>query len=1308
MRRLIILGVLALLLPPAAFAQINATVTGTVSDASAALIPGVEVTATNVNTGIEQISLTNETGNYNFVSLQPGTYKISATLSGFQTQTFEGVQLSQAQQVRLNFTLQVAGLSNTVEVTVAADTALATTTSSVGSVLPTQEIQTLPMASRDVYNLLNTIPGVVGGTNFGGTGNRQLNLSRDGLSVNDTRFNAAGGQNGPFVSPDLVEEVQVVIGNVDPSVGRGSGQVSLQTRSGSNQFHGALFDYNTNSALGANDFFSNQQGRKPDYSNRNQFGGRLGGPIIRNKAFFFVLIDETRYIKRENFVANVLTPEARRGIFRYINGQQNGNALSASKSVDQNGNILNPANLRQFCLFGDNGCGVPGIAGANDPFRTAPMDNAYWRQFLAAMPLPNDYTKGDGLNTAGYKWTRRYEGCCAGNGSGPSVDRDQLNLRFDYQINSKNTVTFTTSREHEWSDSAGLLSDWPIGYNAKTYYFPGLYTTAWTSTISTTLLNTFRFGQKVTGNHLREAFSVGCCSSRERDPATWNDRTPEAQKVYDLFPKSNGYPFYPIPSGFMFGVANQNGGVGNLKHAFGGNRSNYNYTRQFSDSVSWVKGSHSFTFGFESVKNWSGPSWALQTEQIPTVQFGQGNFPVSNITSTRFPGLNSTDATNATALLNDLAGSVGGITFGRVIHTPTQTTWDDILTDPRLLRHATQQDYSGFMKDTWNASKNLTLNLGVRYDKFGVMYDQKGMMATIVGGENGLFNYRNNGTLTRSQLVGKNSPNPNVLLYPNDWKDFGPSVGFSYQIPWFSKTTVIRGGYGVNYASPLVTRDIDNTFGSSPGSVDLYGNGGSTGGKPFSPTTYATMNQVQLPLPAKTQPGNVVVPVTDKSTGTNVFGDDRRTPYIQSFNLSVQRDLAPGLNLTVAYVGNKGTRLGDNYQINEPEISSNGFLGAFNTTLAGGNAALFDRLLMGLNVPGVGVVNGTTLTGSQAMRRWSSTRTFVANGSVSQLANFLSTTNAITGVSGGLLTNGGLRQDFITASPQFTEAVIWKTTQNSTYHSVQTSLTQRFARGMSGQITYTLSKALGDSISGEAASAATSTLDPNNRRLNKGRLSFDRRHVIQGHGTWDLPLGNGKALLAGIPAWANHIVGGWQLSSVVSWLSGNPLTITSPVKTVGTVSNTSVPDIVGEFPKNLGKVTVGDAYVSYFPGLSSVLAPTAGLYGADPNNLASFSTNRNIVDASGRVLLTNPQAGKVGTLGTRWIEGPSAMQFDLSLAKKVAIRENVSFTFRADAVNVLNKPVWGDPNVNINSVDFGQITTATGNRSITLSARIDF
>ena len=579
------------------------------------------------------------------------------------------------------------------------------------------------------------------------------------------------------------------------------------------------------------------------------------------------------------------------------------------------------------------------------------------------------------------------------------------------------------------------------------------------------------------------------------------------------------------------------------------------------------------------------------------------------------------------------------------------------------------------------------------------------MIARAKGGENALFNYKTNGTLTESQLVGKGSPNPDELFWPNDWNNIGPSFGFSYRIPWFDRTTVVRGGYGVNYAGNPVILDFENDFGNSPGSADVY-----LPATPFVPTTYTDLNLVvsrgAIPLPAKTQPGIIQIPLTDKTQVMNTPTDNRVTPYIQSFNLSVQHDLSRGLTFEVSYIGNKGTKLFDKRSVNEPEIFSNGILDAFNVTRAGGDAPLFNQILMGRAIPGgVGTVNGTTLTGSQAFRRWASTRVFLANGSVAQFANFLSTTSAITGTAGGLLTGSGRSAAFITASPQFSNAQIWGTARNSTYHSMQAQLRKVFANGFSGQFTYTRSKSLGDAVGGETGAT---TIDPNNRKLNKGRLSFDRQNVLTGHATWELPIGTGRALLGGAGSWLNRVVGGWQLSTVSSWSSGEPLTITSNVATVGTISNTSLPDLVGDFPKSLGEVKVQNGYVEYFPGIVSQRAPTTGLYGTDPNGLASFATLFNVVDSSGRVLLTNPQPGKVGTLGTRWIEGPGQLSLDLSLAKRIPIRESVSFTMRVDAIDALNKPQWGNPNVNLNNANFGRITSASGSRNFTLSARIDF
>src|SRR5262245_7067526 len=195
MKKLVLAVLLCYLSSPAStFAQVNATVGGTVSDASGALIPGVDVRATNVNTGIATSRITNETGNYEFPSLQPGVYTVTAVLSGFQTQTFNNVQLSQGQQVRLNFTLRVGGVATQLEVVVEADTLLATTTASVGNVLPDREVLSLPVSTRNVLDLVTTAPGAVGEF-FAGATMGQVNTTRDGLVTTDGRY---AGSNGVY------------------------------------------------------------------------------------------------------------------------------------------------------------------------------------------------------------------------------------------------------------------------------------------------------------------------------------------------------------------------------------------------------------------------------------------------------------------------------------------------------------------------------------------------------------------------------------------------------------------------------------------------------------------------------------------------------------------------------------------------------------------------------------------------------------------------------------------------------------------------------------------------------------------------------------------------------------------------------------------------------------------------------------------------------------------------------------------------------------------------------------------------------
>jgi len=1289
--------------PLASYAQVNAVVGGTVSDASGALIPGVEVTARNVNTGIVATRITNETGTYEFPSLQPGVYSVSAALSGFQTATYNNVQLSQGQQVRLNFTLNVGTVAQAVEVVAEANTLLATTTASVGDVLPEVEVRSLPLASRNVLDLYRTAPGSVG-ENFGGADTTQLNTTRDGLPVMNGRYNATTGvYSAIFTSPDMVEEVQVIANNLDAAAGRGSAQVKLQTRAGTNEFHGALFYTNNNSALNSLGFFQNLVGSSKSYQNRNQFGGRVGGPIKQNKAFFFVLIDQQRYLAKQNVVTTVLTDPARQGIFRYLtanaagaNGgaaRRNGNALSTTPSVDLSGNVLgadpatgSPLFMNSFNVFSD----------VRDPNRPRIDPNWIGSQYLPRMPRPNDWTVGDGLNTAGFRWLRRINGSDSAEGEDPNTNRDHLTTRFDYQLSSNDKLTFTMSREEDWGVTGQTgLPDFPGGYYGDVRRTPYFYSAGWTKTVSATVLNEFRWGVKRDTWFGTSPFHRGCCVGGKSE----KDVDEQSREALASFPNVNGGLFYLQP-GLGLGT------YAPFSRVAAAPRFNPSPLLQFADTMSWTRGSHSFQAGAEFTRTGSGQTTTGGiASSIPHANLGVGTVPVTGITTTNFRGLQTNDVTTAENLLANLAGSIVDISEKFFINSPDQKNFLDYRDTIFTIRKYRQNDWAGFFKDNWKVSSNLTLNLGLRYDKYGVPYDITGMGQRPLGGEAALFGisgtdfnamwnpFAKSGSLSRVEPAGKHSPNPGVQVYQDDWNNFGPSLGFSYSLPWFKRSTVLRGGYGINYGGGLPEyQNYGRQIGAQPGSqIQVL----------YAGNTYLDVQRVDagvLPLNTGGARPDDAVPFTNRATAFTAYADKRAIQYAQNFNLSVQRELTRGLSLEVSYIGNKGTKLWNSVELNHVNVFENGILDAFNVTRNGGDAPLFDRIFMGLNVPGAGVVNGTTLTGSQALRRYTNTNQFIANGEVAAFANFLNTTPALTGENGGLLRRVGLPENFIVVNPQFGSVALHGNPDNSTYHAMQSQITKRLSNGVSGQFSYTWSRSLG----------ATGVRDPRNLGLAKGLNSFHRTHNIKSHYSWGLPFGPNRAFLANAPSWVHRAVEGWELSGIFSWTSGAPLTFSSSRQTL-TNRGTNYADLVGALPKDLGKVQVADGgIVTYFSGLSTAPAPIPA-FGGDTTLRGRF-TNQVVVDKSGNVILQNPQPGTTGNLGLALsgIEGPARLGLDMALQKRTRLSEGTMFTIRADAVNVLNRPIWNNPNTDINSSSFGRITGAGGSRTVTVNARVDF
>jgi hypothetical protein len=428
-----------------------------------------------------------------------------------------------------------------------------------------------------------------------------------------------------------------------------------------------------------------------------------------------------------------------------------------------------------------------------------------------------------------------------------------------------------------------------------------------------------------------------------------------------------------------------------------------------------------------------------------------------------------------------------------------------------------------------------------------------------------------------------------------------------------------------------------------------------------------------------------------------------KQPYIQNWNASLGREIAKGLVVDLRYVGSKGTKLIQSVNINEVNIFENGILNAFQVTDAGGNSPLLNQIFNGLNIPQVGVVNGTTITGSQAVRQNTTLQAYLLTNNVGGFANFLGYNTFVTGIRGGLIKNGGLPANFVVANPQFGTAALLGNFDNSTYNSFQVEANKRFQNGFQVQASYVRSKTLG-AYDGNTQNEEASFITLRNEHLSKQLMSFDIPNVFKISGVWDLPFGYGKPVLGSSHGILGRLVEKWQTAVIFNKQSGTPTSFSNNAG--GTFNTVNTTDIsLGALPS--GSVQKVGNNVVYFSGLTQVQDPTAKLL---PSNLQSLSTLYAVQGANGQTLLENPIPGQLGSLSPTSYRGLGTFTFNVQLSKAITLSQehNVTLRLRADALNVLNRPIWGTPNLNIDSTSFGQITTATGNRNIVLGARVEF
>jgi len=1378
--------VFCLLATTNSFAQ-NSAISGTVADPTNALIPGVTVTATNTGTAVTATVLTNDSGAYNFVSLPPGPYKLTATLQGFQTATVSNITLGSAETQRFNMVLKLGSAAGTtVDVAVDASTIISQSSPSIGEALNSDKVRDLPMIGGDVLQLINTVAGVNGtgaGANFAGIGAGSINTVRDGLSVSDGRF-----VNGVFattvINPDLVGEIKIILAPVDAEMGRGNGQVIVTTRSGTNQFTGAATLLYANSGLNPNTWVGNQAGsfkddsgtacavqqasdsckwtltNKPTWFSNYHPTFSFGGPIIKNKTFFFALWDQQKNFQRTLTTATVLTPTARNGIFRYFDNWNNGNAVANITNntagsvtgvypvVDLSGNPVTPAfnpgggaytgGLKCYSVFGNIKADGTPFTAADCPngtalIRATPWDTnrpamdttGYIAKILKEMPQPNNYgvaNTGDGLNTAALRYVRGRngnQGAAVTTGTDLNTDRWQFNLKLDHNFNAKQKLSGGWTYEKNKTDSD--VPNWPdqIAYTTKRW--PQVFTINFTSTLSSSLLNEARMGIRY------ENAGVD---------APWEDSYPDtsvqaraktfmmnlsgtapvtgADGYFATSPDCGAKACYQtLLNPTLFG-GGANGVMNTNPGQYNGNQSPL---LNFADTFSWTMGRHAFKFGVETnltkSKGYSnitaGGGIALM---YPIINGGaQTSFP-SQLTQTNagYPNNNATNRTLASNLNLFLAGAVNDATQIYWIDKSEDVetgTWQNVATEADHRKHRTTviNEWNMFAKDDWKVTKNLTMNMGLRFDFFGSPYFEEGFTTTTIGQGNGLFGigtapngnvfsnwlapgnvfltgYGSNPTtpflscangvtqsaalpvstcdpskLTTIEFVGPNTPNPDKSVLPNDLNNFGPAVGFSWQVPWFGEgKTTLRGGYQLTYGGSgrLVGGGFANTIegvaGNSPGAIS----NGRTVQSDYSTTVLNLANAYQL-VPVK--PTNPALPggqilVYSRSSAISAYAPDHQTNYTQNFTLSLQRNVSRQVQVSLNYVGTIGKRLETSVNPNLANIYYNKeLMDALQLTREGGESPLLDQMMAGLDLHGTGTlptgvnygpIGTTSLVGgnpvvnhaSDHLRRsniatgaGTTIQGDIANGNflrVAQTLNTLSTTTgaatlrplpidpttglAFTNVGGRVLRNGcdRIADGFTTVGPAislplrcFPENYISINPQMGNTTTYLASNGRSNYNSIQGQITLRPRQGITYQATyafSKALDLSGAASDPLNYNNDYTLTNGDHKHEFRSNGSFELPIGPNKIVLGNSSGLVARLVERWEANIIYNVTSGAPLTISA---STGMYANFT-PDNLGQFSRTGGSVN-WNGPAGNGPGGTGTGGPATGTYFGSPN-----------------------------------------------------------------------------------------------------------
>jgi hypothetical protein len=871
------------------FAQvvITSTIVGTVTDPQGAMIPDARVTLHNLDTGVQWTAATNGSGDYQFPNLIAGRYKVEIIKEGFAKAVSTAVPLENGTTRRVNVTLKVGQSEQVVEVTGAA-ALVKTDDANVSEVIENKFVRDLPIEGRNWLNYAQIVPGFNTGTSdqsriaWGlasatSNGAKQLNVGGteygvgyyiDGLNNNDNWVE------GPVtnVNVDAVQEVKAEVINYSAEYGRDVGQISLTTKSGTNNLHGSAYEFFQNAGMNANDPYSIAYATPRTPYHQNQYGFTVGGPVYipkvfngRNKLFFFASAEWFRNRSNGTMHAYVPTALERTGDFSEWLGK------FPVDPTQCDGSSNSPANCR-YVIYDPSTYNTTTSTRQAFPGNVITNPDPIALAYLSHYPTPN-FTSP--VSTDFNNW------------AGPTadgIDNNNYSARADYNISKRDSLYFRYSHDYGTKlHEGGLIPELALGNGPV--HTTDMYQTHWVHAFSSTFSNEFNFSWTRAKNASNQAGQINKFME-----TTW---------LPDLFQNTStgGAGFTPYDLSLL-GIKNDATFSVNFADPLFANLSlgttEYWYQwvpiYQLSDNAAKTIGKHTVKVGFYWQRRDERDNDVIRSMNIGGYCAGCGE-------AYNYTGLGpfSADGSGWNTLAEFVTGAVANMNQRTPLTGGDGSLWFRM------------PEYSAYVNDAWNVTPKLSLTLGLRYDV--------GVPAFSVDHYWGVMDFSYPGD--RLVMPGL-TPSTNARPYPADKNNFAPRIGLAYRL---NERTVIRGGYGMFYETGRF-KFLDQMFWNSPG----------YGGISFDSQVYAAdPNQTYFhlsdtfPAPVSIEKGTWPVPLgTDggqlyfRQSPATIDKNSPVTPYIQRWSLDIQRELGKALVGTIGYVGSEGTKLTTQYDLNLP------------------------------------------------------------------------------------------------------------------------------------------------------------------------------------------------------------------------------------------------------------------------------------------------------------------------------------------------------------------------------------------------------